>query len=122
MINAGAIAATSLVAGHSAEDRLARLLAMLSPLRRPSAGRSTRRCTTPSATTGHRNRAIGHMLRNFDILTDDPEPALDLYFQQCSVLVNCRDLGMMAATLANGGVNPVTRRARDPPGASWVRS
>ena len=106
MINAGAIAATSLVAGHSAEDRLARLLGVLSlyadrPLDIDTAVYESER------TTGHRNRAIGHMLRNFDILTDDPEAALDLYFQQCSVNVHCRDLSVMAATLANGGVNPL---------------
>jgi glutaminase len=58
--------------------------------------------------TGHRNRAIGHMLRNFNILTEDPIPTVDLYFQQCSISVTCRDLAMMAATLANLGVNPVT--------------
>jgi glutaminase len=58
--------------------------------------------------TGHRNRAISHMLRNFDILTDRPEPVTELYFQQCSVSVNCRDLATMAATLASRGVNPVT--------------
>jgi glutaminase len=106
MINAGAIAATSLVAGHSAEDRLARLLGVLSLY-------AGRRLDVDTAVyqsereTGHRNRAIGHMLRNFGILTDDPEPALDLYFRQCSVNVHCRDLSLMAATLANGGVNPL---------------
>ena len=60
--------------------------------------------------TGHRNRAISHMLRNFDILEEDPSPSLDLYFKQCSIAVTCRDLGLMAATLANRGINPVTRR------------
>ena len=58
--------------------------------------------------TGHRNRAIGHMLRNFAILAGDPEPVLDLYFQQCSITVTCRDLAVMAATLANSGLNPLT--------------
>jgi glutaminase len=48
------------------------------------------------------------MLRNFGILTSDPMPAVELYFQQCSVSVTARDLGVMAATLANRGVNPVT--------------
>src|ERR1041385_856239 len=60
--------------------------------------------------TGHRNRAIGHMLRNFDILTEPPEPVVDLYFKQCSVSVDCRHLAIMAATLANRGVNPLTSR------------
>jgi glutaminase len=58
--------------------------------------------------TGHRNRAIGHMLRTFEILDSDPETALDLYFRQCSVSVDCRDVSLMAATLANGGVHPLT--------------
>ena len=60
--------------------------------------------------TGHRNRAIGHMLRNFEIVPGNPEAALDLYFHQCSISVTCRDLAMMAACLANGGVNPVNGR------------
>src|ERR1041384_7740388 len=50
------------------------------------------------------------MLRNFDILTEPPEPVVDLYFKQCSVAVTCRDLAVMAATLANAGVNPITGR------------
>jgi glutaminase len=50
------------------------------------------------------------MLRNFDILTEPPEPVVDLYFKQCSVSVNCRNLAVMAATLANHGTNPITGR------------
>jgi glutaminase len=48
------------------------------------------------------------MLRNFNILTGDPLPVVELYFQQCSISVTCRDLAIMAATLANRGVNPLT--------------
>ncbi len=113
MINAGAITATSLVAGRSAEDRWRRILALfalysgrLLPLDE-AVYRSER-------DTGHRNRAISHMLRNFGILTDDAEAPLDLYFRQCSIEATCRDLGVMAATLATGGVNPLTgERALD---------
>jgi glutaminase len=107
MINAGAIATTSLIAGHSADDRLHRLLAVFSIY----AGRSLALDETvyrSERETGHRNRAIGHMLRNFEILIDDPDAALDLYFRQCSIAVDCRDLAVIAATLANGGVNPRT--------------
>ncbi len=108
MINAGAIAAASLVSGSSAAARLARVLDALSAY----AGRALdidEAVFESERTTGHRNRAIGHLLRNYDIITDDPEPALDLYFRQCSVRVGCRDLALIAATLANGGVNPVTQ-------------
>lgn len=107
MINAGAIAAASLVAGHSPADRFERILAVMSLY-------AGRRLELDDAVyrserdTGHRNRAIGHMLRNFDVLKANPEDALDLYFRQCSVRVTCRDLAVMGATLANAGVNPVT--------------
>ena len=90
--------------------------ALLLALRRAAASRSTRTVYRSERDTGHRNRAIGHMLRNFD----DPgrrrrSARVDLYFRQCSIEVTCRDLAVMAATLANGGMNPVTReRALDP--------
>ncbi|HSV69023.1 MAG TPA: glutaminase A [Methylibium sp.] len=108
MINAGAIAAASLVAGDGAAARLERVLGALSAY----AGRPLaidQAVFESERDTGHRNRAIGHMLRNYGIVESDPEPSLDLYFNQCSVLVDCRDLALVAATLANGGVNPVTQ-------------
>jgi glutaminase len=96
------------VAGDSPDDRLHRLIATLSlyagrPLELDLAVYRSER------ETGHRNRAIAHLLRNFSILEGDPEGPLDLYFQQCSISVNCLDLSLMAATLANGGVHPITR-------------
>jgi glutaminase len=109
MINAGAIAISSLVVGPSAEARLARVVdAMSACAGRPLA--IDEAVFESERSTGHRNRAIGHLLRNYDIIEDDPEPALALYFKQCSVLVDCRDLALIAATLANGGVHPGTGR------------
>jgi len=58
--------------------------------------------------TGHRNRAIAHLLLNFGLMPDDAEAALDVYFRQCSILVTCRDLAAIGATLANMGRNPLT--------------
>jgi glutaminase len=58
--------------------------------------------------TGDRNRAIGYMLRNYSVVQGDVDEVLDVYFRQCSVLVTARDLAVMAGTLANHGVNPVT--------------
>lgn len=109
MINAGAIATTSLIPGVTAAEREASLLEFLGD----AAGHQL---TIDDAIyrserdTGHRNRAIAHLLRNFGILEGDPEEPLDLYFRQCSVVVTARDLAVMAATLANGGVNPLTQR------------
>lgn len=113
MINAGAITATSLVAGATAAEREGRILEAYGRF----AGRALavdRDVYESERATGHRNRAIGHMLRGFGVLEDDPEADLDLYFRQCSVAVSCRDLAQMAATLANGGVNPASgERALD---------
>ncbi len=107
MINAGAIATAGLIGGKNRVVKIRRVLETFGLY----AGRELdidKAIYQSESQTGHRNRAIGHMLRNFDILTDDPAPTVEQYFQQCSISVTCRDLGMMAATLANRGVNPVT--------------
>ena len=107
MINAGAIVATSLVKGDSGDSKLQRILEKLGKY----AGRELEvddAIYRSEKTTGHRNRAIAHLLRNYDILNNDPEEPLDAYFRQCSILVTARDLAVMGATLANDGVNPIT--------------
>lgn len=109
MINAGAIATAGLIAGKTPASRFNRILETFSLY----AGRALsldEKVYQSESETGHRNRAIGHMLRNFDKLTGDPAPTTEIYFRQCSISVNCRDLGIMAATLANRGVNPITGR------------
>ncbi len=107
MINAGAITCASLVQGDSVQDRFERLRQFYSRC----AGRDLRLDEEMFASenrTGHRNRAIGYMLRSFGILEEDPQTTLGVYFRQCSIEVDCRDLGLIAATLANGGVHPIT--------------
>lgn len=60
------------------------------------------------AATGHRNRAIAHLLRASEVLSEPVEAALDLYFRLCSIRVTARDLATMSATLANMGENPLS--------------
>ncbi len=60
--------------------------------------------------TGHRNRAIGHLLRAAEVFTVPVDDVLDVYFRQCSIIVTAIDLAMMGATLANLGANPLTRQ------------
>jgi glutaminase len=60
--------------------------------------------------TGHRNRAIGHLLLASDAIAVPPDAALDLYFRQCSIEVSAFDLAWMGATFANMGTHPVTRQ------------
>ncbi len=107
MINAGAIATTAQVMAHDPERAETLLMDFYSDMagRRLGVDESVFRSERD---TGHRNRAIGHLLRNFDIIGTNPEPGLQLYFRQCAVSVNCRDLAVMAATLACQGRNPVT--------------
>ncbi|MFF2082781.1 glutaminase [Nocardia sp. NPDC058176] len=117
MINAGAITAHSL-AGAEGLDPAARLERVVQGL----SAFAGRRLTVDEAVCAsemahaHRNLAIAHMLRSHDILTEDPTAVVDGYIRQCSVLVTARDLAMMAATLANRGINPVSgeRVIREP--------
>ena len=106
-INAGAIAAASLVPGAGPAERLNHVLDIFGRYVGHEVGVDMAVFTSERA-TGHRNRAIAHLMRNFDIIDERLEESLDLYFKQCSILVNCQDLAMMAATLANGGVNPIS--------------
>ena len=107
MINAGAITAASLVPGEGPAERLNHMLDVFGRYVGHEVGVDMAVFTSERA-TGHRNRAIAHLMRNFDIIDERLEESLDLYFKQCSILVNCQDLAMMAATLANGGVNPIS--------------
>ncbi|WP_219924569.1 glutaminase [Nocardioides campestrisoli] len=107
MINAGAITAHSLAgtAGVEPGERLERVVAGLSAF----AGRPLVMDESVCASEmehAHRNLAIGHMLRSHDILTEDPTAVVAGYTRQCSLVVTARDLALMAATLANRGVNP----------------
>ena len=107
MINAGAIAATALVAGEDASAQWQRVESVLSGF----AGRPLtvdESVYASESETGFRNRAIAWMLRNAGITSGDPMPALENYFRQCALQVSCRDLATMAATLAHGGINPRT--------------
>ncbi|MCP9834000.1 MULTISPECIES: glutaminase A [unclassified Cyanobium] len=107
MINAGAIAASAQICDADPSGAVELLLEYFGELagRRLTINEDVYRSEKE---TGHRNRAIGHLLRNFNIIESDPEPALDLYFQQCAISVTCHDLAVMASTLACQGRNPFT--------------
>lgn len=107
MINAGALVAASLVAGETPEEQVERISGVFSAY----AGSELTfddDIFASQAESGHRNRAIGHMLREFGILEGDPNIAHEVYLRACSTMVTCRDLSLMGATWANGGVNPLT--------------
>lgn len=107
MINAGAIATTSLVAGETPELQWRRIADSVATFTGRGITIDDEVYRSESA-TGFRNRAIAWMLKNFGIIEGEPMVSLENYFRQCSILVNCRDLAFMAATLANGGIHPLT--------------
>ena len=107
MVNAGGIAVSSLIKGEGPAKRLNRVLAMYQRYIGRQVFIDTPAFISEQA-AGDRNRAIAYLLRNFGMMEGDIQPTLDLYLQQCSAIINCRDLAVMGATLANGGVNPIT--------------
>lgn len=107
MINAGAIATAGLVREHPGQTPIERILATFGRYTgHPATVDETVYCSEKE--TGHRNRAIAHLLLGYGILEREPESVLDVYFQQCSILVTARDLALMGACLANNGVHPIT--------------
>lgn len=110
MVNAGAITAVGMVPPSHASGEPGRLERLLDALGR-FAGRplaADEAVYRSERDTGHRNRAIANLLRGTGALDDDPEAVLDAYFRVCSVLVDARDLALVAATLAAGGRHPLT--------------
>ncbi|MEN3381952.1 MAG: glutaminase [Hyphomicrobiales bacterium] len=108
MVNAGAIATTSLAPGNSAEERwrfihdgLSRFAGRKLPL--------NEEVYASASATNFRNRSIARLLESYDRLFCDAKQATDLYTRQCSLNVSAKDLAVMGATLADGGVNPITK-------------
>ncbi|WP_326545823.1 glutaminase A [Mycolicibacterium sp. ND9-15] len=109
MINAGAIAAVSLIPGATADERFNQIHEFYSAC----AGRQLAvddDVYSSEKVTGSRNRAIAYMLQSFGVLDGDPDEILDVYVRQCSIKVTTTDLARMAATLARGGVEAVEER------------
>jgi glutaminase len=107
LINAGAIVTTSLIPGGGQEARFERIHRFLSACAGRALGVDEAVFQSEQA-TGDRNRAMAFLARSAGVLGSDVETATAVYFRQCSILVTARDLSVMAATLANNGVNPIT--------------
>lgn len=116
MINAGAIAATGMIPAESAKERFGFIKEKFGEF----AGQELELDESvyrSESETGFRNRAIGNLMRNFDILEGEVDPVLEAYFMQCAILVDSQSLSVMGATLANGGINPITGQRVLSPGS-----
>jgi len=108
-VNPGAIATTSMVKGATAGAIWAKIIGTYSDF----AGRPlevNQEVYKSESDTNQRNQAIGMLMFAYGLIKENPAQATDLYTRQCSVNVNAKDLAIMAATLANGGTNPVTKK------------
>ncbi|WP_424811902.1 glutaminase A [Roseococcus sp. YIM B11640] len=108
MVNAGAIATTSLAPGGNAEEKWKFIRDGLSRF----AGRELemdQEVYASEAATNQRNQGIARLLLGYGRMYSDPDEATDIYTRQCALNVTARDMAVMGATLADGGVNPVTR-------------
>jgi glutaminase len=107
LVNPGAISATSMVSGASADEVWKKIIGVHNDF----AGRQLsvlQDVYKSEADTNQRNQAIGALMLAYGYIKDNWQQAVDLYTRQCSIGVNARDLATMAATLAAGGRNPVT--------------
>lgn len=107
LVNAGAIATASLVPGATADERWSRILDMQSRLAGCRLELSAE-VNHSEQTTNFHNRAIAWLLYSAGTCYSDPMDALDIYTRQCSTLISAVDLATMGATLASGGINPVS--------------
>ena len=107
MVNAGAIACSGLIHEAKGAGAFEHIRRELSRFAGRDLGVDEAVYVSESA-TGDRNRAIGYLLRTNSVIKDNVASVLDVYFRQCAILVTARDIAIMAATLANRGINPVT--------------
>jgi glutaminase len=107
LVNPGAIATTSMVKGGTREEVWKSILDWHSAF----AGRPlavNEEVFKSEAATNQRNQAIGALMYAYGYIKEKPDQATDVYTEQCSISVNAKDLATMAATLADGGQNPVS--------------
>lgn len=122
MINSGAIAGVSLVKGVTIEDKFQRIFRMIRDMAGNDNLKVNEAVYLSEKRTGDRNRALAYFMKGTGIITVDVEELLDAYFRLCSIEVNCRDIAIMAATLANEGTSPVTGKTLfDPKTARIVK-
>jgi len=105
MINAGAIATTSLLAGNSPKEKTERILSLARKLSDNPSIKINEDVYLSEKLTGDRNRSIAYFMKSFNVIEGSVEDILDVYFKQCSIEVTCRDIANIGCVLANDGVS-----------------
>lgn len=108
MINAGAIAIAGLIKGEDVKERVSRILNFIRKIAHNTEIRLNEAVYLSEKETGHRNRSIAHFLKDIGNIEGNPDEVLEVYFSQCSIEVDCRDLANIAMVLSLNGKSPVT--------------
>ena len=105
MINAGAIATTSLIKGKNLKDKEERMLSFFRKLAKNDSLQINKSVYESEKLTGNRNRAMAYLLKNDGVIEGDVDETLDLYFKQCSIEVSVIDLARIGLLFANYGID-----------------
>lgn len=114
MINAGAIAIDSMIVGDDTDHKFSRLVNFFRKLCHNDSLWYNEDVYLSEKATGFKNRALANFIKDSGVLEGDVEEVLDLYFKQCSIEIDCRDIAMLGAVIAMDGVSPVTGEALIP--------
>ena len=119
LVNAGAIQVTDMIKGKNSEEKWQRVLTLMQKLSngKPYLGQAVYQ--SEMATNQH-NRGIAMLLHSYGMMSSEIDDAVDRYTKACSVMVTTKELALMGATLANGGVNPITHQQVIP--ARYIRN
>ncbi|MFD2616055.1 glutaminase A [Terrilactibacillus laevilacticus] len=109
MINAGALAVTHMIEGHSVEERLSNILSFIQLLTGSEDIHYSKEVAQSEFETSHLNRSLCYFMKQHGIIDENVEELLDLYTKQCAIEVNCLDLARIGIVFALGGIDPITK-------------
>ncbi|MDQ0917253.1 glutaminase A [Paenibacillus sp. V4I5] len=107
LINAGAIAISSLIAGSDPKEQVERILHFFRDIAHNPSLEINQNVFRSESDTAHRNRSLAYFLKDNGVLDSEVDDVLYVYFSHCSIEVNCTDLARMALVLAHNGVDPI---------------
>lgn len=108
MINAGAIATTSMIKGNSTDEKIERILELAKKLAHNPDIKINENVYLSEKATGDRNRSLAYFMKSYNVIEGKVDDVIDLYFKQCSIEVTCKDIANMGCVLANDGISTKT--------------
>nr|WP_307990738.1 glutaminase A [uncultured Niameybacter sp.] len=104
MINAGAIATTSLIKGKDGDEQIGRILEFAKLVSGNPHITINEAVYKSEAQTGDRNRSLAYFMKSCGVIDEDVEALIHVYFRQCSIEMTCQDLARIGALYSNNGI------------------